>query len=197
MIKTFLAVAFSALFLNNLIFIKFFGIDSFLGLSKKTGIITGLGITVTAILTVSSFLNYIIYKFILLQLNIDFLLTPIFTIVITFVILLLIILIKKSGSLVYEFFGKYLPLIVTNSAILGISLISINLNNDPLTSVLFGFFSGLAYMLGLFIIITIREKLELSEIPGPFKGIPVALITFGIITMIFFAFDSGILDFFK
>jgi electron transport complex protein RnfA len=197
MIKLILSIAVSALFINNLIFIKFFGIESFLGLSKKPGIIFGIGITVTTLLTASSFLTFLVYKFILVQLNIDFLKTPVYTIIITFIILILVIAIKKSDSALYKYFGRYLPIIISNSLILGICLMNIKLNYGMLSSALNGIFSGISYMLGLFVISSIREKLELSDIPVPFKGIPIALITAGMISMIILGFDSGFLEFLK
>jgi Na+-translocating ferredoxin:NAD+ oxidoreductase subunit A len=197
MIKHILIIAISAIFINNFIFIKFFGLSSFLGLSKKPGTIFGIGMTITLILIVTGFLNSIFYQFVLVQLSIEFLKTPVFIITISFIILLLIVIIKQKDNVLYKSFGKYLPMTVSNSIILGICLITIQQKYDLLSSVLNGFFSGISFMIAIFIISTIREKLELSDIPKPFKGIPIALITMGIVSMILFSVDANILEFLK
>jgi len=178
-----------AIFVNNIVYSQFLGICPFLGVSKKIDTAIGMGLAVTFVLTISTIVTFLLQKGILDPFGLGYLQT------IALVQMVEIILKKVSPSL-YQALGVFLPLITTNCAILGVAILVIQKDFNLLQSVVFAVATSLGFALALIIFSGIREQLSLTKIPKTMQGIPIALITAGIIAMAFMGF-SGIDQVFK
>ena len=174
-----------ALLTENVILSKFLGICSFLGTSNKEKNAIGMGISLTFVVLISTLLTYLINKYILIPTNSTYLQTITFILVIACFVQITELIIKKYFKDLYKSLGIYLPLITTNCAVLGIIISNIRLEYDLLPSMVNALGSSLGFVLVLYIFSIIREKLENSKIIKPLKGIPIALITAGIMALIF------------
>ena len=175
----------SSILTDNIILTKFLGICPFIGTSNKEKDALNMGASVTIVLTLSSIITYFLYHYLLVPTKTEYLETIIFILVIASLVQLLIILLKKYSKKIIEHLGIYLPLITTNCAILGISLLSISNNYNLLETIVYALGSGIGFTLVIYIFATIREKMSLSDIPKSFKGVPIALIVAGIMAIIF------------
>ena len=175
----------TALIAENVILTKFLGICSFLGTSNKEKNAIGMGISVTFVTLISTILTYLINKYILIPTNSTYLQTITFILVIACFVQITELIVKKYFVSLYKALGIYLPLITTNCAILGISLLSISNNYNLLETIVYALGSGIGFTLVIYIFATIREKMSLSDIPKSFKGVPIALIVAGIMAIIF------------
>ncbi len=193
--KDIILLSIGIVFMNNIVLQQFLGICPLVGESKKTENVLGLGLAVTFVATLSSVFTYITYKFILLPLNLGFLKIIVFVLVIASLVQLTAIIIQKAMPVLYSFVGIYLPMLSVNCIILGVALINIEKNYTFISSVINGFAGGLGYLLVLFIMSNIREKLELSDVPAAFKGVPITLISAGLMALAFMAFDKTMLVF--
>jgi len=194
--RDFIIIALGSILINNFVLSQFLGICPFIGVSKNIDSVIGMGLAVTFVMTLASLVTYILYKFFLFP-KLIFLKTILFIIVIAVLVQLVEMIMKKKIPNLYNALGIYLPLITTNCAVLGVAVININKNYNLINSILNGFFGGLGFMLALFLLAVIREKLELSDVPKSFKGIPIAFISAGIIALAFLAFDKTMLEFIK
>jgi Na+-translocating ferredoxin:NAD+ oxidoreductase subunit A len=195
--KEIIVISLGAIFINNFILVKFLGLCSFTEISKNYKNVFGMGLTITFIMTLASMITYFFYKYLLVPLSINFLSSVTFIIIITLLIITLELFLKKSMPNLYNLIGVYLPLIAINCAILGITIININQNYTFITSTLNAFMSGIGYLFVLYIMGTLKEKLDLSNVPEPFKGLPIAFISAGIMALAFFAIDKTMLEYFK
>ncbi|MFP4403067.1 MAG: electron transport complex protein RnfA [Nanoarchaeota archaeon] len=180
----------SSIFVNNVVLIMFLGICPFIGVSKKTSPAFYMGIAVTLIMVCSSFLTWIIYKKILEKLNLEYMWIVIFIFIIALMVQGIEIFIKKKSISLYQKLGIYLPLITTNCAILGIAFLNITNEFSLLYAVINGFGAGIGFMIALIMMSSIREKLELGNVPEIFKGVPIAFITAAIMSLAFFGFKA-------
>lgn len=182
----------SAILINNFVLVRFLGICPFLGVSKKTETAIGMGAAVIFVMGIASLLTYALYKYVLVPLELDYLKTLAFILVIASLVQIVEIVIKKFSPSLYNALGVYLPLITTNCAVLGIALININpdLNLNILTAFLNGIFSGVGFTLAIVLLSGIRERMENVDVPEAFKGFPITLITASIMAMAFSAFSS-------
>ena len=185
------AIFISALFINNFVLSRFLGICSFLGVSKKTDTAVGMGLAVTFVMTLASLMSYLVYNWILVPLNITYLYTIAFILVIAALVQFVEMVIKKKSPGLYKALGIFLPLITTNCAILGAVIISMQENYSLINSLAFGFSSGLGYMLAIVLLAGIRERIDENEnIPTAIKGLPISLITAGLMSIAFLGFQG-------
>lgn len=180
-----------ALLVNNFVLSKFLGICSFLGVSKKIKTAFGMGCAVTFVMVLASFISYVVYKLILIPLNITYMYTIAFILVIAALVQFVEMFLKKSSPALYSALGIFLPLITTNCAILGAVIINMNENYNMLESVVFGLGAGLGYMLAIVLLSGIRERLDENEyMPESMKGLPISLITAGLMSIAFLGFQG-------
>jgi Na+-translocating ferredoxin:NAD+ oxidoreductase subunit A len=189
-----ISIAIASIFINNFVLSQFLGLCPFIGVSKKLDSVLGMGLAVIFVMTISSVITYLIYSYILFP-NLVFLRTIVFILVIAALVQLIEIILKKSVPALYNSLGIYLPLITTNCAVMGVAVLNINNNYDFISSAVNGFSGGAGFLLALFLMAMIREKLEMADIPKAFKGAPIAFITAGLMAMAFFAADKAMLGF--
>ena len=185
------AIFISALFINNFVLSRFLGVCSFLGVSKKIETATGMGLAVTFVMVLASFISYLVYTVILVPLNITYLYTIAFILVIAALVQFVEMVIKKKSPVLYKALGIFLPLITTNCAILAAVIINMQESYNLIKSLAFGFSSGLGYMLAIVLLAGIREKIDSSEnMPRAIKGLPISLITAGLMSIAFLGFQG-------
>ncbi|BDB00303.1 RnfABCDGE type electron transport complex subunit A [Clostridium botulinum] len=185
------ALIISALFVNNFVLARFLGICSFLGVSKKVETATGMGLAVTFVMALASLISYIVYSAILVPLNITYLYTIAFILVIAALVQFVEMVIKKKSPGLYKALGIFLPLITTNCAILGAVIINMNDKLNLIESLIFGTFSGLGYMLAIVLLAGLRERMEACDkMPKAMEGLPISLITAGLMAIAFLGFQG-------
>lgn len=181
----------SGLLINNVILSKFLGICPFLGVSKKTNTALGMGFAVIFVMSISSLITFAVNQLVLIPLEIEYLKTVVFILIIASLVQIVEMVIKRFSPSLYNALGVYLPLITTNCAVLGIAITNTTeVGYTLLHAFLNGFASGLGFTLAIFILSGIRERLERCDIPKSFKGFPITLICAGIMAMVFSAFAS-------
>lgn len=185
-------IAISAAFVNNVVLSQFLGLCPFLGVSKKIKTAGGMGAAVIFVITIASFLASLIYNFILIPTNMEYLDTIVFILVIAALVQFVEMVLKKMSPALYESLGVYLPLITTNCAVLGVALINVQNSYGVLESIVNGFATATGFTIAIIIMAGIREKIEYNDIPEPLKGMPIVLITAGLMSIAFFGF-SGLL----
>ena len=185
-----------AIFVNNVVFSQFLGICPFLGVSKKVDTAIGMSFAVMFVLTIASIVTFIVQKGILEQFGLEYLQTITFILVIASLVQMVENVIKKISPSLYQALGVFLPLITTNCVILGVAILVIQKDYNLLESVIYAVATGIGYAMALIIFSSIREQLSLTKVPKTMQGIPIALITAGVIAMAFMGF-SGIDQVFK
>ncbi|MDD2247170.1 MULTISPECIES: electron transport complex subunit RsxA [Proteiniphilum] len=185
-----------AIFVNNVVFSQFLGICPFLGVSKKVDTAIGMGLAVTFVLTIATLVTFLLQKGILEPAGLEYLQTISFILVIAALVQMVEIVLKKISPALYQALGVYLPLITTNCVILGVAILVIQKDYSLLESVIYAVATAVGYAMALIIFSSIREQMAITKIPKAMKGIPIALITAGIIAMAFMGF-SGIDQVFK
>lgn len=170
---------------GNIVLTKFLGICSFIGTSNNKKNAYMMGLSVSIIVTISSVITYLLYHYILVPTDTTYLKTMVFILVIASMVQIAEIVIKNKFKNLYEDLGIYLPLITTNCAVLGIVLLNINNNYSLVQTLIFSIGSSIGFTLVIYVFSTIRERLETANIPKPFKGIPIALITAAIMSLLF------------
>jgi electron transport complex protein RnfA len=169
---------------------RFLGICPFLGVSKRVETAVGMGAAVTFVMAMTSLITYIIQYGILEPLNIQYLQTIVFILVIACLVQFVEMVIQKSSPTLYKALGVYLPLITTNCAVLGVAIINIDEKYDLIQALFNGIGAALGFTLAIVLFAGIRERLELSDIPKPLKGFPIALITAGLMSVAFLGFQG-------
>ncbi len=185
-----IAIAINASLISNIILTKFLGICPFMGVSKKQSTAFGMGLAVTFVLTMAVIITWFIYKFLLLPFRIEFLQTLAFILVIAALVQLVEIILKKVSPDLYQALGIYLPLITTNCAILGSAVLVVKEGYGFWESVDFALFTSVGFTLVIITFSAIREALELKELPKVFKGVPIAFITAGLMSLAFMGFSG-------
>ena len=179
-----------AAFINNVVLSQFLGICAFLGVSKKTGTAAGMGAAVVFVITLSSLITGILYRFILVPLNVEYLQTIVFILIIAALVQFVEMALKKYSHALYEALGVYLPLITTNCAVLGVALINVQRNYSILEGVVYGFATAAGFFIAIVLMAGIREKIEDNDIPESFKGTPIVLLTACLMAIAFFGFSG-------
>ena len=187
-----LIIAIGSALVNNVVLSQFLGLCPFLGVSKKVKTAAGMGTAVIFVITLASFVAALIYQFVLIPLNITYLKTIVFILVIAALVQFVEMFLKKYMVSLYESLGVYLPLITTNCAVLGVALTNVQKSYSILASVVNGFATAAGFTISIVILAGIREKMEYNDIPNPFQGMPIVLITAGLMAIAFCGF-SGLL----
>lgn len=185
-------IALGAALVNNVVLSQFLGLCPFLGVSRKTNTAAGMGTAVIFVITLASFVAAIIYRFVLDPLGLDYLKTIVFILVIAALVQFVEMFLKKFMPSLYEALGVYLPLITTNCAVLGVALNNVQASYGILESVVNGFATAAGFTIAIVILAGIREKIEYNDVPEPFKGMPIVLVTAGLMAIAFCGF-SGLL----
>lgn len=186
--KTLGIILLSAMLTDNLVLSKFMGICPFLGVSKKTDSATGMGIAVTLVMICATVVTYPIHHGILVPNELEYLDTVVFILVIALFVQIVEIALKKLAPPLYQSLGVYLPLITTNCAVLGVTVLNIDNNYSFIQSIVNALGGGLGFMLSLVIFSGVRKKLEYADIPETFKGVPATLIAASIVSVSFMGF---------
>ena len=182
----------SAIFVNNFVLAKFLGICPFIGVSKQLDSAVGMGMAVTFVLTLASIVTYLVYRYLLAPLEITYLKTIAFILVIASLVQLVEMIIQKAAPALYKSLGIYLPLITTNCAVLGAATINVQKDYNLLMSSVYGFGAGLGFTLALILMAGIRERLDECNIPRALRGTPIAFITAGLLSLAFMGFTGMI-----
>ncbi|MDL2231666.1 electron transport complex subunit RsxA [Porphyromonadaceae bacterium OttesenSCG-928-L07] len=181
----------SAIFVNNIVLAQFLGICPFLGVSKKVSTAIGMTGAVTFVMILATLVTYIVQTTVLAPLNIEFMQTITFILIIAALVQMVEIILKKISPPLYQALGVFLPLITTNCAVLGVAIMVIQKSYTLMASVIFAGATALGFGLALIIFAGIREQLDMVDIPKGMKGSPIALVTAGLLAMAFMGF-SGI-----
>jgi electron transport complex protein RnfA len=192
MLQSILIAFLSAVFINNFVVVKFLGICPFLGVSKKIKTASGMGVAVIFVMTLASAVTWAVQEFILKPLDVEYLQTIAFILIIAALVQLVEMVLQKTSQALYKALGIYLPLITTNCAVLGVCLLNLVIegNNRFLFSVLNGAFSGIGFTLAIVLFAGIRERLETAEVPKCLEGFPISLISASLVSLAFFGFQG-------
>ncbi|MCI9427329.1 MAG: electron transport complex subunit RsxA [Eubacterium sp.] len=190
--KTLLLIAIGSAIVNNVVLSQFLGICPFLGVSKKTETAAGMGGAVIFVIGIASFVTSLVYKFILTPTDTQYLQTIVFILVIAALVQFVEMFLKKSMPALYQSLGVYLPLITTNCAVLGVALTNVTKEYGILESVVNGLATAVGFFIAICIMAGIREKIEYNDIPKPFQGTAIVLITACLMSIAFMGF-SGII----
>ena len=190
--KELLLILIASAIVNNVVLSQFLGLCPFLGVSKKVETAAGMGGAVIFVITISSFVTGLIYKFILLPTGFEYLQTIVFILVIAALVQFVEMFLRKNVPSLYQSLGVYLPLITTNCAVLGVALKNVSNGYNILEGVIYGLGTAIGFTIAIVIMAGIREKIEYNDIPGPFKGSAIVLVTAGLMAIAFFGF-SGVI----
>lgn len=188
--QEYVLILISTVLVNNFVLVKFLGLCPFMGVSKKTDAALGMGLATTFVLTLSSVLSYIIFTYLLQPFGLEYLQTIAFILAIAAVVGFTEMAIHKTSPALYQVLGIYLPLITTNCAVLGVALLNVGENNDFIASAVYGFGAAVGFTLVMVLFASIRERVDVADVPGPFQGAPIALITAGLMSMAFMGFGG-------
>lgn len=191
-IGTLFTLLFTGMIVKNVVLSQFLGMCSFFGVSKKTPNALGMGFAVIVVMMISTTITWLLYTFLFVPFNLDFLNTIAFIIVIASIVQIVEMIIKKFSSGLYKALGVYLPLITTNCAVLGIALLNIKNDYNLAESLFYTLGASLGFLIVLILYSAIREKLDLLPVPKAFKGLPVALMAASIMSVAFMGL-AGIL----
>ena len=181
-----LMIAVGSALVNNVVLSQFLGLCPFLGVSKKMDTAAGMGAAVIFVLTISSFCTSLIYKFVLVTTGMEYMQTIVFILVIAALVQLVEMFLKKTMPALYKSLGVYLPLITTNCAVLGVALLNV------LEGTVNGFATAVGFTISIVLMAGLREKIEYNDIPKPFRGMPIVLLTAGLMSIAFFGFSGMI-----
>lgn len=194
-IKVLFTILIATIFINNYVLSQMLGLCPFLGVSKKIDSAIGMGLAVIFVMTLASFITYLIYKYVLLPYDITFLRTISFILVIASLVQLVEMIIDKVSPNLYQALGIFLPLITTNCAVLGVAVLNINsgfitVEYGLIKSLVQGVGAGLGFTLALLLMAGIRERLELADISENLKGLPITFVTAGLLALAFLGFSG-------
>jgi electron transport complex protein RnfA len=179
----------SAIFVNNVVLCQFLGICPFIGVSKKVSTAAGMSGAVIFVITLATLVTYLLYQYLLVPLNLGYLKTIMFILVIATLVQMVEIILKKISPALYQALGVFLPLITTNCAVLGVALLAIGLPEaNLLKAIVFAFGISLGFGLAIIIFSSIREQLELANIPKGMQGVPISLLIAGLLSLAFMGF---------
>lgn len=177
-----------AILVNNFVLVQFLGLCPFMGVSNKLETAIGMSSATTFVLTLASICSWLTFEWLLKPLGLEYLRTISFILVIAVVVQFTEMVVRKTSPLLYKVLGVFLPLITTNCAVLGVALLNINKNHSFLESALYGFGAALGFSLVLVLFAAMRERLAVADIPTPFKGAAIGMITAGLMSLAFMGF---------
>ncbi len=186
----FMLILVSAILVNNFVLVQFLGLCPFMGVSNKLESAIGMAAATTFVLTLSSVSSYLIFTYLLEPLGVEYLRTLAFILVIAVVVQFTEMAVKKTSPLLHRVLGIFLPLITTNCAVLGVALLNINKQNNFFESLLYGFGAALGFSLVLILFAAMRERIAIADVPKPFQGSAISLITAGLMSLAFMGFTG-------
>ena len=184
----FILLIISAIFVNNVVLAQFLGVCPFLGVSNKVSTALGMSGAVVFVIVLATMVTYLIHTYVLIPLGITFMQTITFILVIAALVQMVEIILKKISQPLYQSLGIFLPLITTNCAVLGVPLINDSQNNGFIASLVFGAGSAVGFSLALVLFAAIRERVEGADVPKNFRGVAIAMITAGLMSLAFMGF---------
>ena len=185
-----LQIAISAILVNNFVLVRFLGICPFLGVSKKTDTALGMGMAVTFVMALASMLTYLANTYILVPLDAQYLQTITFILIIACLVQFVEMFLQKMSPALYNALGIYLPLITTNCAVLGVTLLSVQNNYNLIETTVFGACAGLGFLVAIVLFSGIRDRLRTAPIPKAMQGVPIALVSASLLAMAFLGFQG-------
>jgi electron transport complex protein RnfA len=186
----YLLILVSTILVNNFVLVQFLGLCPFMGVSNKLETAMGMSLATTFVLTLSSLCSYLVYAAVLQPLGLEFLQTITFILVIAVVVQFTEMVVKKASPLLYRVLGIFLPLITANCAVLGVALLNIKKQNGMVESMLYGLGAGLGFSLVLVLFAAMRERIAASDVPKPFQGSSIGMITAGLMALAFLGFSG-------
>ncbi|GAA3913074.1 electron transport complex subunit RsxA [Litoribacillus peritrichatus] len=186
----YLLILVSTILVNNFVLVQFLGLCPFMGVSSKLETAMGMSLATTFVLTLSSVCSYLTYEFILEPLDITYLKTISFILVIAVVVQFTEMFVRKASPVLYKVLGVFLPLITTNCAVLGVALLNIKKENEFIESVFYGFGAAVGFSLVLVLFAAMRERIAVSDVPVPFQGAAIGMITAGLMSLAFMGFTG-------
>lgn len=188
--STILTILISTILVNNYIFAKFLGICPFLGVSSKTETATGMGVAVTFVVVIASAVTWLLQHFVLNVFGLEYLQTIVFILVIASLVQFVEMFIKKSSPSLYSAMGVFLPLITTNCMVLGVTVLNIQSEFNLFEAIINGLGASIGFTLALLLLSALRERMEIMPIPKPLQGVPIALISAGLMAIAFMGFQG-------
>ncbi|MCF6256891.1 MAG: electron transport complex subunit RsxA [Gammaproteobacteria bacterium] len=180
----------STVLVNNFVLVKFLGLCPFMGVSRKLETATGMALATTFVLTLSSVASYLVNEYLLAPLDLEYLRTITFILVIAVVVQFTEMVVHKTSPLLYQVLGIFLPLITTNCAVLGVALLNVQQQHGFLQSAVYGFGASVGFSLVLILFAAMRERINVADVPEAFRGAAIALITAGLMSMAFMGFSG-------
>ena len=187
----YLIILIAAVFVNNIVLSQFLGICPFLGVSSKVSTSVGMSGAVLFVMTIATMATYLLHQYVLVPAGLDYLRTITFILVIAALVQMVEIILKKASPPLYQALGVFLPLITTNCAVLGVAILALGLENTSLLkAVFFAISHSIGFALALIVFASIREHLELANIPKGMKGVPINLLVAGLLSLAFLGFTG-------
>lgn len=186
--KEYALILLGTVLVNNFVLVKFLGLCPFMGVSRKLDTAIGMALATTFVMTLSAVLSYLVNQYILIPLDAEYLRTLSFILVIAVIVQFTEMVIHKTSPMLYQLLGIFLPLITTNCAVLGLALLNVQQEHSFVTATLYGFGAAVGFSLVLVLFAAMRERLDAADVPMPFKGSAIALITAGLMSLAFMGF---------
>jgi len=190
----FLLILISTVLVNNFVLVQFLGLCPFMGVSNKLETAMGMSLATTFVLTLSSVCSYLVYSTLLQPFDLEYLQTIAFILVIAVVVQFTEMVVHKTSPLLYKLLGIFLPLITTNCAVLGVALLNIKKQNGFIESIAYGFGAAVGFSLALILFSAIRERIAVADVPVPFRGAAIGMVTAGLMSLAFMGF-AGLVQF--
>ena len=188
--KEYALILISTVLVNNFVLVQFLGLCPFMGVSRKLETATGMALATTFVLTLSAVFSNLIETYLLAPYELGYLRIIAFILVIAAVVQLTEMIVHKTSPLLYQVLGIFLPLITTNCAVLGVALLNVQKEHDFMQSFLYGFGASIGFSLVLILFAAMRERINVADVPTPFKGVSIALITAGLMSIAFMGFTG-------
>ncbi|MCP4598248.1 electron transport complex subunit RsxA [Neptuniibacter sp.] len=186
----YLLIVISTVLVNNFVLVQFLGLCPFMGVSNKLETAMGMSLATTFVLTLSSVCSYLAYTYLLQPLDLAYLQTITFILVIAVVVQFTEMVVRKTSPLLYKVLGIFLPLITTNCAVLGVALLNIKKLNDFVDSIVYGFGAAVGFSLALILFSAMRERIAVADVPVPFQGAAIGMVTAGLMSLAFMGFTG-------
>ncbi|MCW8883430.1 MAG: electron transport complex subunit RsxA [Sedimenticola sp.] len=188
--KEYALILVSTVLVNNFVLVKFLGLCPFMGVSKKLETAVGMGMATTFVLTLASICSYLANEYLLVPLGLEYLRTITFILVIAVLVQFTEMVMHKTSPVLYQLLGIFLPLITTNCAVLGVALLNVQEQHNFVESGLYGFGAAAGFSLVLVLFAAVRERVAVSDVPAPFQGSAIAMITAGLMSIAFMGFSG-------
>jgi len=186
----FLLILVSTVLVNNFVLVQFLGLCPFMGVSNKLETAMGMSLATTFVLTISSVCSYLVHQYILTPFSLTYMKTIAFILVIAVVVQFTEMVVRKTSPMLHKVLGIFLPLITTNCAVLGVALLNIKKMNSFMESIVFGFGAAVGFSMALILFSAIRERVAMADVPAPFKGSAIGMVTAGLMSLAFLGFTG-------